>query len=115
MTDLTSTNLANTFTQKSGSASKEASNSDSDFRQPEIFDEINNGSDYGILSKKYDDDNSFVKIPRAQYDSLEELFEDNFGKNGKYYKEEKTQEKVKEEPKMVDESIEILKYLGKMK
>lgn len=95
MTDLTSTNLAKTFTQDSGSASKEASNSDSNFRQPEVFDEIKNGSDYGILSKKYDNDNSFVKIPRTQYDSLEELLEDNFGKNGKYNKEKKLKKRLR--------------------
>ncbi|MBZ2386605.1 hypothetical protein K8P03_04745 [Anaerococcus murdochii] len=50
MTDLTSTNISETFAGSDGDKA-----SDSDFKEPDVFEEIKNGPDYGFLRKRYDE------------------------------------------------------------
>lgn len=50
MTDLTSANISETFAGSDGDKT-----SNSDFKEPDVFEEIKNGPDYGLLRKRYDE------------------------------------------------------------
>ena len=50
MTDLTSTNISEIFAGSDGDKT-----SNSDFKEPDVFEEIKNGPDYDVLRKRYDE------------------------------------------------------------